>query len=377
MAGAFTLQGFETPEEVQAKIGKAKQAEFRPQGDINSMIYQSAAQGASGQIGALGKAFGVEDPAIKQAKLLQKLMKDTDLSSSKSIYSAAKQLSEEGLTKQAMALQSKGNEVRKIEAGEVPDPAKLTRFKGLIDGEPVVAFSDGEGNTYARVKGQLVKNPPNLTEITTGKTEFDVGLGKKGQGDIEKKLIDAGDLSVRLDSIDAAYDKQFLTYGGKAESLYNRVKEKMGVELDKNEKDLIDRDTNMRQTVMDNMNTYIHDMSGAAVTVQEAKRLSKSLPTMEDSPTEFRRKLKNVKEQTAAKIARYKYWRVNGLIKKGMTDSQMNTLASKSEPARAYSILEQAKEAIKNNPSNKAKIIKELTRGFKADGYSTKLLKDL
>ena len=88
--GAFTLQGFETPEEVQARIGKAEQAALVPRGDINQMIYQTAAQGAAGMGGALATALGYEEPAVARARSRQELMAGLDLTDRDSLIQAAR-----------------------------------------------------------------------------------------------------------------------------------------------------------------------------------------------------------------------------------------------------------------------------------------------
>ena len=115
MAGAFTLEGFESPEEVQARIGKAEQAAFRPQGDINSMIYQTAAQGAAGMGGALAQLAGYEDPAVKKARGIQEMMKDLDPSTSKGLYEGSRRLFEAGFTAEGSSVATKALETRKAE----------------------------------------------------------------------------------------------------------------------------------------------------------------------------------------------------------------------------------------------------------------------
>ena len=88
--GAFTLQGFESPEEVQARIGKAREGAFRPQGDINQMIYQTAAQGAAGMGGALAGALGYEDPQVKKARARQGFLAGVDLTNKSAVGEAAR-----------------------------------------------------------------------------------------------------------------------------------------------------------------------------------------------------------------------------------------------------------------------------------------------
>ena len=375
--GAFTLQGFESPEEVQARIGKAKQAAFAPQGDLGSLIYQTAAEGQAGMGGALASAMGYEDPAVKQAKEMQSLLKGTDMSSSESLYDTAGKLQEAGLTKQAFNVLSKGHEVRKLEQSEVPDPAKLTRFKGTIDGEQVIGFSDGSGNTYARVNGQLVKNPKGMVEVVTGTSEHDPKLNKKTEGSLDKKIMDTADSVVRLENIGNSFHQESLTYLGAAKSMWLKVKGKAEIDLTSDERAWKRKDAVMRQNTAGALNKYLHDMSGAAISVQEAKRLAKYMPTMEDSPQEFADKLANLQSEVKHSLARYQYWKDTGKIGDKINDKQMTELEKGSNPAISFTYLQEAAKALKDPNMDRDAILADVTKTFKKKGWNTDPLKGL
>ena len=86
--GAFTLEGFESPEEVQARIGKAQEAKFRGGSSLGEMIYNTAARGGGQLGGALAGALGYEDPQVKKARNRQGILQNTDLTNMGSIKTA-------------------------------------------------------------------------------------------------------------------------------------------------------------------------------------------------------------------------------------------------------------------------------------------------
>ena len=131
---AFTLEGFESPEEVQARIGKAEQAALRPTGDINSMIYQTAAQGGAGIVGGLAQGLGYEDPAVKKARQVQDMLKDLDPSTSKGLYEGSQRLMKAGFTKEGADVANKALEVRKVEGAEGDGATKYGTTKMDRDG---------------------------------------------------------------------------------------------------------------------------------------------------------------------------------------------------------------------------------------------------
>ena len=93
MAGAFTLKGFESPEEVQARIGKVQQGALNTGGGfsgIEGAIYNAAAQGQAGIGKAIQTATGYEDPAVKKARFRQETMSGVDLTDRDSVGEAAK-----------------------------------------------------------------------------------------------------------------------------------------------------------------------------------------------------------------------------------------------------------------------------------------------
>ena len=67
-----------------------------------------------------------------------------------------------------------------------------------------------------------------------------------------------------------------------------------------------------KQNTVANLNQYIHDMTGASMGVEEAKRLKATVPNMDDDAAGFENKVQNIQKEGALAIARYRYLRENG-----------------------------------------------------------------
>lgn len=398
MAGLFDT--YKSPEEVQRGITQEgiKQDRAAPTGwgAIN------AAAAGGGRM--LAQGLGGQDPRVAKAQSMQNIMEQMATSGlkpntyefnikasqllreaghAKEAFGAAQQAEELRVEQVDKAYEREGEEQKRTERDLdiAKKEAELTpekkRFKAMFNGKPVIGFSDDQGNVYARIGGKLLRNPPGLIEVVTGTTEHDPGaITKKTSGTIEKKIMSSADLYSGLEKIGESYFEQSLTWGGKAEALYLKSKEKLGFDLTPEQAEVVNLDTDMRQETFDVLNTYIHDLSGAAVSVQEAQRLSKSMPTMDDSPTEFKRKVLNVKRKARALIDRYQYWKEKGLVREGMTDKDMEKLERTSAPPRAYSVIKAARAAIASG-QDKTAIIKEITKGFKEDGWDLNLIQEL
>ncbi|HCV01828.1 MAG TPA: hypothetical protein DG048_04195 [Pseudoalteromonas sp.] len=84
--------------------------------------------------------------------------------------------------------------------------------------------------------------------------------------------------------------------------------------LNDEQRNYLDRYTNFKRTVMGSLADYIREMSGAAVSEQEADRLKQARPTTEDSPTQFTSKVKSILEDLKLAQARYQYFIFTGRL---------------------------------------------------------------
>ena len=138
---AFTLEGFESPEEVQARIGKAKEGAFMPKGDINSLIYQTAARGQAGIGDAIQGALGQEDPQVAKARKVQELMQGLEPDDPESYFEGSKRLNAAGMTQEALKMGQMGNDLL--------NKQKSADAKGRGRGDywTLESFVDAEGTT--------------------------------------------------------------------------------------------------------------------------------------------------------------------------------------------------------------------------------------
>jgi hypothetical protein len=141
---------------------------------------------------------------------------------------------------------------------------------------------------------------------------------KKMAGDLQATLLTAGDRRMRYNQIDATFDSKFLTVPYRTEQAWTSLKEKF-VELPEEQKDELRRFANWKQNSVNNLSLTIKELTGAAMGVEEAKRIIAGLPnpgtglTDGDSPTEFKAKLDQTMQQMKLVEARTTYLLKNGL----------------------------------------------------------------
>ena len=141
---------------------------------------------------------------------------------------------------------------------------------------------------------------------------------KKMAGDLQATLLNAGDRRMRYNQIDATFDPKFLTVPYRTEQAWTSLKEKF-VELPEEQKDELRRFANWKQNSVNNLSLTIKELTGAAMGVEEAKRIIAGLPnpgtglTDGDSPTEFKAKLDQTMQQMKLVEARATYLLKNGL----------------------------------------------------------------
>ena len=206
--GAFTLQGFESPEEVQARIGKAQGAAFAPQGNIDQMIYQVAAQGQAGMGGALAGALGYEDPQVKKARARQESLAGTDFTSRESIKTAIENAGEDTALKVQLS-----NMYLKLK----PDDEKFTGDAQLIN---IAANAKKYGKEMATLAKDLVstKSQKKESAVMSKVAVLQKDLAKAKE---DGRIKDAEELQ---NSITKLTSTQFSKWDDVLRPLFNKVK---------------------------------------------------------------------------------------------------------------------------------------------------------
>jgi hypothetical protein len=147
------------------------------------------------------------------------------------------------------------------------------------------------------------------------------GLGaptSKAQSDLQTKIAAGQDQLARLEKIKSEYDPRFTTIAAKASASMMNLGEKLGHQLLPADKAELAKYSKFAQDTTDNVNTYIHNMTGAVMNKYEAKRLMVVQPNIGtnwlngDGATRFKSKLDNVIENTKAAIRRSQMLLVEG-----------------------------------------------------------------
>ena len=186
--GAFTLKGFESPEEVQARIGKVQQGALNTGGGfsgIEGAIYNAAAQGQAGIGKAIQTATGYEDPAVKKARRRQELMSGTDFTNKDSIKSAIDAAGDDLDLK--VKLSSMYNTLEK-KVGK-------KSIKEVKEGDFIQTYMQNADGTLGKLIGSANRFSKRERGLTgEGASEFDKALGRqkaKSLMETEKKAINA------------------------------------------------------------------------------------------------------------------------------------------------------------------------------------------
>lgn len=159
-------------------------------------------------------------------------------------------------------------------------------------------FDEATGSWKEIGRGSRV----NKQEVLTGE------LGKKTGENLQEKFFNAQEGLGRLKAIGETFRPEFLTLGGRASALKTKWKDFAGMELDQGEKKYLTDYTTFTANAYDNLNRYIKEITGAAMTNAEAGRITKSLPNPEsDGPQEFQAKYNATITQLQRAVARTRY----------------------------------------------------------------------
>lgn len=160
-------------------------------------------------------------------------------------------------------------------------------------------------------------------------------LGKKGSADIEEQLLENTALSSRLYEIRGSYKPQFQKLSNRFSTGWSALKEKLGADLSPTERKDLQEYSNFRRSAINNLNEYIKQITGAAMSIPEAERITKAMPNPGqglfdgDSPTEFEAKLNGVIKQINSAIARQAFIKREGMTINQVPLDRMNSIINK------------------------------------------------
>lgn len=188
-------------------------------------------------------------------------------------------------------------------------------------GTRYVPRSQAVGQFGKMPTGMEVTTGPNGTTIRTGvraKQENPSGLAQPTQNKVEEALLHTTERTRRVDAIADSYRSQYQQIAPRASALWTSMKEKMGFTPSEQDRQMLGEFSVFRRRAADDLTNTLKEMSGAAVTPQEAERLQKVIPNPGtglldgDSPTEFESKMVDLRRQLKFAEARLNYLRQNG-----------------------------------------------------------------
>ena len=157
-----------------------------------------------------------------------------------------------------------------------------------------------------------------------------LALRKKSADELQNRILVNKDSMERLSTIKEDYQKEFLQIPTQAWVKVLDFAERLSVDLSPDQQKLVDEFNTFETDVLENLNIYIHDMTGAQMSEFEAKRLTKALPVMKMGETKFKSKLEAVYKRLALADRRYRFMLNAGMIEAGHDfDTKVSPLREK------------------------------------------------
>ena len=156
-----------------------------------------------------------------------------------------------------------------------------------------VGGSKAEGGTSLKV------NPDGTIEFTQGGARINPGaeLSKPTQNKVEEKALTSSEGLARLNSIQKSFRPEFMEIGTRFNQAWNAKLEKLGQPLSPEDQKSLTEYTTFSRNALSNLNDYIKEITGAALSEMEAKRIMAAAPNPGqgifdgDSPTQFKAKM--------------------------------------------------------------------------------------
>lgn len=202
----------------------------------------------------------------------------------------------------------------------VPKPqsnvAKLTAdFKaGLID-EPTYKAALEKATKASGTSFRYTSPDGSTVEFGDGA----MPLGKTGQNQVDERALNASELGARLGNIATTFKPEYQTLGTRFANWFRSGKASLGAKLDPAEEQELSNFAKYRSGAIENLNAILKEMSGAAVTPQEYERIKSVMPNAGtgvwdgDDPVTFKAKLERAMTDTDKALARYQYYKANGI----------------------------------------------------------------
>lgn len=177
-------------------------------------------------------------------------------------------------------------------------------------------YYDNQGQVQPRqiVQDQRIAERKAGAPVNTVRVEGPrVELGKPAMGKVDEGLLDTSAALMRMDRIGKNYRPEWSEFGTQAGMKLSGMAERyLGVKMDPKKKESFQQYTAWRRNTLDNLNKGIKEATGSAMGAAEAERIIASMPSPDDSPSEFQQKLDDTVSQYRMAMARFTYIKRQG-----------------------------------------------------------------
>ena len=215
-------------------------------------------------------------------------------------------------------------------AGKMVDAGKQTWGQpkaGVNDkGEQVWFQTDNNGET--RILSGVKPEPKKGMKIydpTTGQLMVDMGgdsapdMQKKTAADIESKIVGGKEQLARMQAIYSEYKPEYQELGTRFKAAWTGTKAFLGMDVPQEDRIKLTEFKSYQRKAIENINLYIKELTGAQMSEKEADRLRLAQPDpgekwySGDDPITFKSKMDDVLKMTRAAVARWEYYRNQGI----------------------------------------------------------------
>ncbi len=208
-----------------------------------------------------------------------------------------------------------------VTQGAPPEKPNLVKVPDGQNGWKFVEKTAGMSGPNNPTKGMRIKtNPDGTTEIMTGVATGGGALTPSTKSTVQKRVLESNSTYADLKATMRKYDDRFLMGRDKLGYAVDAFKEKWKVgDVTEGEKTKLAEYTAFKRDSIAALNNYIKQITGAAMSAEEATRLMKGMPNAGvgmfdgDSPTQFKAKMDGTLQALDRVTARDNYVLKNGL----------------------------------------------------------------
>lgn len=205
------------------------------------------------------------------------------------------------------------------QAPDQTQPVEPQAQPGMID-TPFGPMSEQEARDLA---GPMLLNPKYAPAGKAILDSIDASgggkLAKPTVNQIEERTMNAASQLGRIADIRKRFDSSYLKVPNRVQMLANAWTAKAGGTLSPDQQKELTNYAAFRSAAVNNLNTILKELSGAAVTPQEYERIQSDVPTAGtgifdgDDPVSFKAKLDRTEQTLRMAIARQNFMRSQGL----------------------------------------------------------------